>query len=518
MENLLKLTELKLIILSVISITIYLITLKNKKLTKYEAKSALLIFINFVICLATMFYLQNFFNSAHVFTSVTIVFSLISLLILKFLKTDNNFLTTIFTSIIIGSVLLGYNIYTPYHSRQHDGRNFNYPEYGGHFGYIGYIYTYHTLPVGSPADTWCFYNPPLFYIISTIILKITTFLKGSLELGFENLQIFAMIYTIIFDVYVYKILKELNIKKSIIPTILFVALSPAMVIMSGSINNDILSITLATMAIYYTLIWYKQDDLKTLIKIALTISLSIMTKISTALIAVAIAIVFLKKVIENKKHFFKYVKHFSIFALIALPIGLWFPIKNLVLYDIPFTYVQSVDESNDANISEYSVLERFFKINTKQLSKVNINMTKENAEYNLYTTTLKSFVIDEYIDYYESRISFFSITYLFYLSMLISVVYLINIFYVLKNRKNLCNNWLYFFIIIGILQIGSYISFCFNFPFTFTMNFRYIVPTLITYAVITSTASESNKILLHINSTLHIIFAIASILMFTNIF
>lgn len=517
MEDLLKLTELKLIILSVLSITIYLITLKSKKLTKLEAKSFLLIFINFIICLATMFYLQNIYNSAHAFTSITIIFSLISLLILKLMKTDNNFLTTIFTSIIIGSVLLGYNIYTPFHSRQHDCRNFSSPEHGGHFGYIGYIYTYHTLPVGSPADTWCFYNPPLFYIISTIILKIITFLKGSLEFGFENLQILAMIYTIIFDVYVYRILKELNIKKSIIPTILFVALSPAMVIMSGSINNDILSIMLATMAIYYTLIWYKSDDLKTLLKIALTIGLSIMTKISTALIAVAIAVVFLKKVIENKKDFFRYVRHFSIFALIALPIGLWFPIKNLVLYDIPFTYVQSVDESNDANISKYSALERFFKVNEGQLKNININMSKENAEYNLYTTTLKSFIIDEYIEYHESKIAFFAITYMFYLCIIISIIYLINIFYIIKTRKNLCNNWLYFFIIIGILQIGSYISFCFNFPFTFTMNFRYIVPTLITYAVITSTASESSKKLLYVNTTMNILFTVISVLMFTNI-
>ena len=187
-------------------------------------------------------------------------------------------------------------------------------------------------------------------------------------------------------------LTELNIKKSIIPTILFISLSPAMVIMSGSINNDILSITLATIAIYYTLIWYKKDDLKTLLKIALTIGLSIMTKISTALIAVAKAVVFLKKVIENKKDFFKYVKHFSIFALIALPIGLWFPIKNLVLYDIPFTYVQSVDEDNDANISKYSTFERFFKINDNQLDSINIDMSKENADikHEINNTLLKN--------------------------------------------------------------------------------------------------------------------------------
>lgn len=517
MENLLKLTELKLILLCAISTLLFLLFLKKKDLKKESAKSALCIFINFIVSLCAMFYLQAFFNTVHLFMTITILFSLISLLILKILKTNNKLLTTIFTSLIIGAVLLGYNIYTPYYVRQHDGRNFNQPEHGGHFGYMGYIFYNNSLPTGSPADTWCFYNPPLFYIISATLIKIINFFSNSLELGFENVQLLTMMYTIIFDIYVYKILKELNIKKSIIPTILFIALSPAMVIMSGSINNDILSIMLATMAIYYTLIWYKEDNLKTLIKIALTIALSIMTKISTALIAVAIAIVFLKKVIENKKDFTRYVKHFSIFALIALPIGLWFPIKNFVLYDIPFTYVQSVDESNDANISKYSTLERFFKINDGQLESVNIDMSKENAEYNLYTTTIKSYIVDEYIDYSGNKLANFSIRYLFYLSIMISVLYLINIIYIIKNRKDLCHKWTYFFIIIGLLQIGSYISFCFNFPFTFTMNFRYIVPTLITYSVITATASEKNQKLLYSNTLLHILFIVTSIIMFTNI-
>lgn len=338
----------------------------------------------------------------------------------------------------------------------------------------------------------------------------------SIDISFENLQLLSFGYYFIFIIYLYRILKELEIKKSLIPTLLFVALSPALLIMSGSINNDMLSISLSIMAIYYTMIWYKDDSLKTLLKIALTISLAIMTKISSALIAVAIAFVFLAKVIQNKKEFSKYIWHFTIFAIIALPIGLWFPIKNLVLYDIPFTYVQSVDTSSGAYISKYSVFDRFFKINENHLDSINIDMGPDTPEYNIFITTLKSFIIDEHIDYENNTLLNFVIHGIFIVSIFISILYLINILYLLINRKKF-SNWVYFFLLIGILQIGSYISFCFNYPFTFTMNFRYIIPSLITYAVITSLDSEKSKKFYYLNTIISLVFSCLSIIMFTNI-
>lgn len=516
MENLLVITELQVLVLSLLATIIYFSLLKFKKPSKSVAKAGILIFISFIISLCALYYFKTIFEPNHLFSTVFIVFCVACIVILKLLKIYTPKIGVIFSFLIITVVALSYNCYSPYWSRQHDSRSFDSPENGGHFGYIGYIFSNNKLPSGSPIGIWCFYNPPLFYIISTIVMKVVVAIKDSVDIGFEVVQLFSFAYTVIFNIYVYRILKEINIKKSIIPLLFFVGLSPAMIIMSGSINNDILSIALSTMAIYYTIVWYKKDSLKNLIKIALTISLAIMTKISVALIAIGIAVVFLNKVIKNRKDFIRYLKHFTIFALIALPIGLWYPVKNLVLYDVPITYVQSVDESNSANISRYSVFDRFFKINDNHLDTINIDMSAENAEYNLYTTTLKSFIIDEHIEYEENKILKFVILALFYVSIAISIIYLINIIYALINRKKL-DNWMYLFLLIGILQIGSYINFCFGFPFTFTMNFRYIVPTLITYSAITGTVSDKNKILFNVNSALISIFSCLSILMFTNL-
>lgn len=517
MEEIIVFSEIKVLILAIIATLIFTGILKSKKISKEKAKGFFLIYIIFIISLGILYYFKETFVASHLFSCVWLIFSVVSILILKKLKIYETKFGLFFAFLSIFAVQLGYIAYTPFWDRQHDSRDFMNYQFGGHFGYIGYIFFNNHLPTGNPTDYWCFFNPPLFYIISAIFMKIQTFFNFTIEQGLENLQILSVLYTTIFIIYVYRILKEINIRKVIIPLILFVGLSPAIVIMSGSLNNDILSIMLSTMAIFYCIKWYESDLVSDLIKIAITISLAIMTKISTAIIAVAIATIFLVKVIQNKNDIKKYVKYFSIFALISLPIGLWFPIKNLILYDIPVTYVQSVDEDNDANISKYSILERLFSVSEGQLDSVNINMSKENAEYNILLTTLKSYIVDEQIDYENNSTLKLTIPLIFICSFVILILFVVNLVYILKNYKDINNNWILFFILLFVLEIISYLKFCFDYPFTFTMNFRYIVPTLISYTAITGVACEKNSKLLIINTSVITMFVLLSIFMFTEI-
>lgn len=517
MEEIVIFSEIKVFILAIISTLIFTRILKIKKFSKEKVKGIFLIYILFIISLGILYYLKGIFLPSHLFSCVCIGFSILSVLILKKFKIYEKRFGIFFAFLSIFAVQLGYISYTPFWSRQHDIRDFINYQFGGHFGYIGYIFFNNHLPTGNPINYWCFYNPPLFYIISALFMKIQTLFNFTIDQALENLQILSVLYTTIFVIYVYRILKEVNIKKSIIPLILFVGLSPAIVIMSGSLNNDILSIMLSTMAILYTMKWYKSDSLIDLIKIAITISLAIMTKISAAIIAIAIATVFLIKVIQNRKNIKKYIKYFSIFALISLPIGLWFPIKNLILYDIPITYVQSVDEDNDANISKYSIFERLFLISDGQLNSINVNMSRENAEYNILITTLKSYIVDEQFDYENSSTLKVIIPSIFIFSFVILILFIVNLVYVLKNYKEINNVWILFFLLLFVLEIISYLKFCFDYPFTFTMNFRYIIPTLISYTVITGTACEKNSKLLKINTSVIVIFILLSIFMFTEI-
>ena len=137
-----------------------------------------------------------------------------------------------------------------------------------------------------------------------------------------------------------------------------------------------------------------------------------MAKVSAALMAIVIAVLFILRVFPNRNCWKKYLLHFGIFAIIALPIGLWFPIKNWILYQIPPTYVQSIDPDTPINLSSFSIDERFFTISSREtVSNVNVIMDGEHRDYNLFFTTLKSFVLDEHIDYSENSLLRFYLTY-----------------------------------------------------------------------------------------------------------
>ena len=496
---------------------IFIFTLKFKKPEKCKAKAFFYIYINFFICIMIVYFLYNIISLIHLIMISIILFLAVNLVILKVLKLYSSKIGIYFVMGIIFVVQLGYILYTPFFSRQHDGRSFIDYQYGGHFGYMGYIFYNNSLPSSSPRDYWCFFNPPFFYVVSVLFIKLQNSIGIEIYSCLENLQILSLLYTAIFNIYVYNILKEMKIKKSICYLISFIGLSPAMVIMSGSLNNDILSIMLSTMAIFYTIRWYNEDTLKNLIKIALCISFAMMTKISSAIIAVSIAVVFLYKTIKNKSKLKKYIFNFFVFALIALPIGLWFPIKNLILYEIPVTYVQSVDEDNEANISRYSYVNRLFNIFQKESFKdKNVIMSGEYLDNNIYITTIKSFLVDEKIDYEESNILKIVINLEFVFAIIISFLYLINLIYVIMDYKKINNNWILYFLLLSTLEIILYIKFCFDFPFVFTMNFRYIVPTLISFGVITGITCENNKKLQYINNALLSFFSILSIIVFTN--
>jgi len=506
-------------------VIIYLITtilftaiLASKKLDYKKAKASFFIFLNLVASVFIFYCLQNSFNINHLFVCCTIGFGLVNILILLLFKLYKPIHGILFLFLTIFAVYFEYVSYTPYWLRQHDSRQFWNYQYGGHFGYIGYIFQNNHLPTVNPKDYWCFFNPPLFYLISTGILQLQTSLGLEMDKAFENLQFISMIYTLIFDIYVYRILKKVGIQKSLAIVLAFVLFSPALIIMSGSINNDILSIALSTMALFYAIKWFETDKLLDLIIVAFSISLAMMTKVSTALIAIPIAILFIIRFIKNRQDYKKYLLHFGIFALIALPIGLWFPIKNWVQYDISPTYVQSIDPDTPINLSKYSTFDRFFTVSSgENLKNINVLMEEEKLDYNIFFTTLKSFVVDETIEYDDIKILDVTIHILFYISIAIAIMSFVNLVYDIIKYKEVKNNWLWLFLFLWILEIGSYLKFCFDFPFPFTMNIRYIIPTLISFAAITGIASDKNKILFWINALLIASFSITSIVLFTNL-
>ena len=84
-----------------------------------------------------------------------------------------------------------------------------------------------------------------------------------------------------------------------LPTLL-IAFHPAIILLSGSLNNDALSLFLQVTTLYFTIVWYQKPSMGRVIGIAISIGCSMMAKVSGFLIAPAIALVFLDRwICEN---------------------------------------------------------------------------------------------------------------------------------------------------------------------------------------------------------------------------
>ena len=147
-----------------------------------------------------------------------------------------------------------------------------------------------------------------------------------------------------------------------LPTLL-IAFHPAIILLSGSLNNDALSLFLQVTTLYFTIVWYQKPSMGRVIGIAISIGCSMMAKVSGFLIAPAIALVFLDRWICEKECFKKYLGQFFVFGLISLPLGLWYPIRNFVKFKVPFNYTPHVGEP----VGNVSWIQRIFDMRTEKV-------------------------------------------------------------------------------------------------------------------------------------------------------
>ena len=119
---------------------LFIFVLKNKKMTRELSKFLLITYLNFMIFLGMSYYLRTFDKVNYVFMELWLFFGVITLVISKIMKVYNYKIGTSLAFFTILIVQIGYISYTPYYIRQHDGRSFTEYKYGGHLGYIGYIF------------------------------------------------------------------------------------------------------------------------------------------------------------------------------------------------------------------------------------------------------------------------------------------------------------------------------------------------------------------------------------------
>lgn len=233
----------------------------------------------------------------------------------------------------------------------------------GHIGYIEYIYKFRRLPDMNPYELFSYYHPPLHYTVAGLWLILLTTLGMAEDLAFENLQALPLLYSGLLMFITYQILKKTGAGGRMLYAGLFlVAVHPALTLMSGSINNDMLSTLLLACCILSTLCFIRERNLRNLVYIALSIGFGMLCKINTAIMAFPVGLVFLTdftEVVRSKDTgaVIGRIRNYLLFGIISAAIGLSWITRNLIRFHVK-PGISSATEASVMYTGNYSVWER----------------------------------------------------------------------------------------------------------------------------------------------------------------
>ena len=400
--------------------------------------------------------------------------------------TDEALITLIFA---LGFVLrLGYVLYTGLYTRQHDIGEFVEGKYNlWHSGYLLYVRDHFWVPKVDVRNFGEFYHPPFHYFVSAIFLKIVgIFIPKGTQNYYETLQALSMLWTHFTLIMIYKTVVQIGIRKeSRVTAALIIAAFPSFTQMSASINNDILSILLFFTGFYFGIKWFQEGTWKNIIFAGLAVGFGMMTKLSVGIIAFPVGFLFIVKLIrdfrnkEDKKAGKKSFLQLVLFGVICAPLGLWFQVRNFILFRVPFTYVLRSDNIYQ-DVSKYTPVQRIFGFYGFPIEDFFINLGSDGEQdYNIFIDQVKTALFDaeNCRDDFAMSMAGYALLIVFLILIVISVFGFIYTVFTLKKRKSLWEDMS--MIVLAVVQTASVISFSLQFPHICSQNFRYSTPFLL---------------------------------------
>lgn len=279
----------------------------------------------------------------------------------------------------------------------------------------------------------------------------------------------------------------------------FVIFYPRQIQFAGQLNNDSLSYLFGVLALYFALKWWKGNkDLLKILLCGLCLGLGMMSKLSSATIALPIAGIFIYEFVktlrkkEGAMPIGKMVLQYGLFLLLCAPLGLWFQIYASVRFDQEFGYVFS-NLVKSLYTGDEPFFDRFFF--PRDLSEIfgRLYCKTHNGSYNIFNFMLRSSIFAEFS--YSRGDMFAAVAVIFaYLAAFLLLVGLIWSYAVWnKNRKEngfwqnvkmlvVDKDFLFIFLLVQS-QAVSQIYFNIKMPYSCTMDFRYIMPMILGMAL-----------------------------------
>ena len=258
------------------------------------------------------------------------------------------------------------------------------------------------------------------------------------------------------------------------------AFHPTLIIMSGSVNNDQLMVALTFGAILYAVRWYRRPSLRHILPLACFIGGAMMAKLSGGLVAPAVALLFLLKLIQSKGRRGGLIRQFAVFGAVCVPLGLWWPVRNFLLYQVSPGYVPDLGTDSFQYIGYRTVTERLFDFSPAQFKTVFVAWGEPHFDYNPVLGLFKTAMFGEYRFAATGEAFYVFCAALFWIGAALTLLAFGTMVYGLITRRLIADGGLRcFFLALYLTIFVSYVRFCFVFPFTCTMNIRYAVPLIL---------------------------------------
>lgn len=363
----------------------------------------------------------------------------------------------------------------------------------GHAAYMEYLIAHRALPNFDVREVWQFCHPPLHHIICAFWIDIN---ENVLGVGHnparESLQTLTLFYAMCIMITAYKLLRRFKLQNmALYVPLLMISFHPAFILMSGAINNDVLSAAFMMGAVLCTLNWYDNQTYANILKIAFCVGLGMMTKLSAAIVAPAIALVFLAVFIKKiRTDWLHLIGQFAAFGVVCVPLGLWFEIRNYIKWKVPITYVQEMPNTVMQYIGDRSFKDRLTDFSGEQFKSVfeqwlcyddKGELTGYN-EYNPIIALFKNSLFSESVNETTFENTPYMLTaarVFFWLGIALAAVFLLLMVVMLVKKCEMRPVEKTLFGFFYISMIFNYFKMCYDYPFTCTMNFRYITPTVI---------------------------------------
>lgn len=371
------------------------------------------------------------------------------------------------------AVRVYYIVITPWHLRQHDlYRVID----NGHTGYIYRIFTDMSLP---DSNEGLFYHPPLHHFLCAVFARICEPFFSNTDELLEILQILTAYWSLMCSWVFLRILETLKVGKSTALLLFaFFALHPTNIILSGSINNDMLCYLLTACAILYMLRWNEEQSLKNGIVMGIFLGCAMMTKLSAVLTAPVIACLFIYRLIKPSDTRKKTLASELSFAAVSIPLGMWYPVRNLLRFSQPFGYVMRIGNDHPLYCGDHSLLSRFLpEISAQTLSSPYCDAF---TDYNVPVYALKCSCFGEFSFSFPEWSAWVLVG-------LQAVLWLMSLYAAVRliiKKKNLCA--CLSLTAVCVINIISYVIFNISYPHGCSMDCRYLLPCLVCGSALTA--------------------------------